>query len=138
MSWANHYIGRTDLHCWALVVDVYAQCCGITLPAYGEVDAKQMQGVADAVAAAAPSYPWHPVKPFPGGEQLFDVVVMKGWLPTGDGVVRRGVIHTGVVSRRGHVLHTDMGDAVVEVLLSHATVRRRLVGCYRHAAYVGV
>jgi cell wall-associated NlpC family hydrolase len=137
VSWASHYVGRTDMHCWALVREIYERQCGIQLPSYGEVDSQEMLAVSAAVGIDACQHPWTPVKPFPGAEQLFDVVVMKGWLPCNDGVVRRGVIHTGVVTSKGSVLHTDMGYAVVEVALSHSTVKRRLVGCYRHAAYCG-
>jgi hypothetical protein len=114
-----------------------AEHCGIELPSYGEIDAQALAAVQRAVGVGADQDPWQPVKPFPGQERPFDVVVMTGWLPDVDGVARRGTIHTGIVSRKGHVLHTDMGYAVVEVPLTHVTVRRRLVGCYRHFVHVG-
>ncbi len=138
MNWVSAYIGRTDMHCWGLVRDIYAKRLKIDLPSYGEVDYAELRAVSEAVAAGT-SFPgtWRPVTPFPGLEREFDVVVMKGWLPCADGVKRRGVIHTGVVSRPAHVLHTDMGYAVVEVPLSHAFVKRRLVACYRHSACGG-
>lgn len=129
---ASSYVGRTDLHCWGLVCSIYREYGGIELPEYGEVNSKEMQAIAGVVGKSSNEHPWYSVTPFPGTERSFDVVVMKGWLPCEDGVNRRGVIHTGVVTRRGYVLHTDMGYAVVEVPLGHPTVRRRLVGCYRH------
>lgn len=137
MTWATPYIGRTDMHCWALVREVLQAHCGVQVPSYGEVDSKEMLAVSAAVGSDAAQDPWHPVKPFPAAERPFDVVVMRGWLSCNDGVLRRGVIHTGVVTRKGFVLHTDMGYAVVEVALSHVTVRRRLVGCYRHRQLYG-
>lgn len=137
MTWAEHWIGRTDMHCWELVREIYAKQLNIALPSYGEVDAKALAAVSAAVDAGKGEDPWKPVKPFPGAEQLFDVVVMTGWLGCADGRARRGVIHTGVCTGDGHVLHTDMRDAVVYVPLSHPTVRRRLVGCYRHVAFWG-
>lgn len=134
MTWAANYIGRSDMHCWALVRDVYETQLGITLPEYGEVDARELQAVADAVGTGAQvKETWSPVTPFPSAERPFDVVVMRGWLPCSDGKLRRGVVHTGIVTRVGHVMHTDMAYAVVEVPLRHATVRGKLVGCYRHA-----
>ena len=133
--WAAGYIGRTDMHCWGLVRDVYTTFLGIELPVYGEVDARELQAVADAVlVGSSHEGTWCEIKPFPGAERSFDVVVMRGWLPGVDGRLRRGVVHTGVVTRPGYVVHTDMGYAVVEVPLNHATVRGKLVGCYRHAA----
>jgi cell wall-associated NlpC family hydrolase len=136
--WAADYIGRTDMHCWALIREVFGAHCGITLPTYGEVNARELHGVAAAVSRDASLPPWEPVKPFPGSERPFDVVVMKGWLPVGDSRIRRrGVVHVGVVTRAGHILHTDWRYAVVEVPLTHITVRGRLVGCYRHAAVGG-
>lgn len=133
-AWATPYIGRTDLHCWGLVRCIYAEHLRVALPSYAEVDYKELVAVANAVAAGT-SYDgtWRQISPFPGAERAFDVVVMRGWLPCSDGVKRRGVVHTGVVSRPGHVLHTDMGYAVVEVGLGHMSVKRRLVACYRYA-----
>lgn len=136
--WAAEYIGRTDMHCWGLVRSVYEAQLGIRLVEYGDVDAQEIHAVAEAVAhGRSHSSTWYRVEPFPGGEQTFDVAVMKGWLATPTGDLRRGVIHTGVVSRKGYVLHTDLGYAVVEVGLDHPSVKRRLVGCYRHVAHGG-
>lgn len=137
MSWATAYIGRSDMHCWSLVCDAYASHLGITLPKYSDVDAEEMWSVARAVGEHAYVHPWYSVTPFPGGEREFDVVVMKGWLPCADGIIRRGVIHTGLITRLGHVMHTDMQHMVVEVPLNHVTVKRRLVGCYRHSVGAG-
>lgn len=137
-GWTTPYIGRTDMHCWALVRAIFAEQRGIQLPEYGDIDAGELDAVARAVQEGRSySATWYRVDPFPGGEEPFDIVVMKGWLPGLDGVVRRGVIHTGVVTRKGHVIHTDVGYAVVEVSLSHPMLRRRVVGCYRHVSHGG-
>lgn len=135
--WAGAYVGRADMHCWALVRAVYAEHCGITLPEYAEVNYREMVGVAVAVCRDTCLPPWLNVTPFPGSEQPFDVVVMRGWLPCRDGARRRGIVHTGVITRVGHVLHTDLNYSVVEVPLKHATVRGKLVACYRHEAVGG-
>ena len=138
MSWVTPYIGRTDMHCWGLIRDVFSTQLGIELPIYGEVNAKELQAVAEAVVAGTTAQTtWRSVQPFPSAEQPYDVVVMRGWLPSGeDRQLRRGVIHTGIVTRPRHVMHTDMGYAVVELPLSHPTVRGKLVGCYRHVDLV--
>jgi cell wall-associated NlpC family hydrolase len=126
------------MHCWGLVRDVYQMVLGINLPVYGEVDARELHAVAQAVLAGrTKAGTWYEVLPFPGTEKPFDVVVMRGWLLDVDGKPRRGVVHTGLVTRTGHVMHTDMGYAVVEVPLRHPTVKRKLVGCYRHVAVAG-
>ena len=136
--WAIPYIGRSDMHCWGLVRDVYEQSLGIQLPTYGEVDARELQAVAERVLVGrSESGTWREVTPFPRDERPFDVVVMRGWLPCSDGKLRRGVVHTGLVTRPGHIMHTDLGYAVVEVPLNHPTVRGKLVGCYRHVAVAG-
>lgn len=133
MMWVTPYIGRTDLHCWGLVRLVYEDQLGIHLPFYGEIDSKELQAVAAAVEEGRDRHEvWSQVQPFPGKERSFDVIVMNGWLPS-DGQLRRGIVHTGLVTRPGYVMHTDMGYQVVEVPLKHVTVCRRLVGCYRHA-----
>lgn len=132
--WSSEFIGRTDMNCWALVRTVYAQHCGISLPSYAGLDYREMNAVQQVIGTEAALPPWLPVKPFPGAERQFDVVIMRGWLPCSDGVKRRGIVHAGIVTRTGHVMHTDMEYAVVEVPLAHITVRGKLVACYRHEA----
>lgn len=134
MTWASEYIGRSDMHCWGLIRKVYEDQLGIGLEVYGEIDSKELRAVAEAVLNGTSGYQetWKSVDPFPGKERAYDVVVMTGWLAV-EGVPHRGVIHTGIVTRTGYVMHTDMGDAVVEVPLSNSRIKRRLVGCYRHA-----
>lgn len=135
MNWVTPYIGRADLHCWGLIRLVYEQQLGIRLPFYGEVDSQELQAVATAVAEGRDRHEiWTQAQPFPGSERAFDVVVMRGWLPCEDGHLRRGIVHTGLITRPGHLMHTDMAYQVVEVPLGHVTVSRRLVGCYRYAA----
>jgi hypothetical protein len=135
MSWVTPFIGRTDMHCWDLVREVYAQQCRIALPVYGEVDYTELDAIAKAVEAGTQAKePWERIARFPGDEKPFDVAVMRDWLRCDDGKMRRGVIHTGIITRRGYVLHTSGRSAVVEVQLSHPTVRRRLIACYRHIA----
>ena len=137
MTWATPLVGRTDMDCWALVRAVYLEQCGVELPTYGDIDHRELAAVAATLDHDAHREPWFSVAPFPGAEKTFDVVIMTGWLRTLDGVKRRGVVHAGIVSRPGYVLHTDMGYAAVEVPLSHATVRGKLVACYRHAVHGG-
>lgn len=132
MTWAASYIGRSDFHCWGFVRTVYENELGIQLPEYGEVNARDLHEVASAVREGVTV--WHPVLPFPGAEKPFDVVLMKGWLPCSDGVARRANIHTGVVTRRGYVVHTDLSYTVVEVPLRNQIVRGKLVACYRHSS----
>ena len=131
MSWAAPFVGRTDLDCWQLVRAIYDQC-GVQLPTYGEIDHRELRAVEQTLGGDCVRPPWSAVQPFPGAEREYDVVVMKGWLRCADGQKRRGVVHTGIVTRCGHVLHTDTKYQVVEVPLSHVTLRGRLVGCYRH------
>lgn len=133
MTWATRYIGKRDLSCWDLVRLVFKDRVKIILPAYGEIDHKQLDEVEQAVSDGRTANDvWLPVIPFPGGEKPLDVVVMSGWLKDANGHTRRGIVHTGVVTQPGFVLHTDLGDEVVEVPLRHPMVKRRIVAAYRH------
>lgn len=134
LSWVEKYIGRTDLHCWGLVREVYKNEAQLPLPEYGEVDHKQLLAVAEAVRTESSiNDTWKSVR-FDQAHSL-DVILMRGWLKCPDGTRRRGEVHVGVCTQKGYLLHTDMRDIVVHVPLSHLSVRNRLVGVYRHRVW---
>src|SRR5262245_40228730 len=125
--WLGKYIGRSGLNCWDLVREIYFEHWGIQLPTYGEIDTKELWAVAKAVSEGTTTDPtWTPVER--AHIEPLDVVIMRGWLPCADKKVRRGVVHAGLVSRPGHVLHTNLGYTVVEVPFTSPTVRSSIVG----------
>ena len=61
--WWDSYIGLPfgegpgEVTCWSLVVRVYAERLGVTLPAYGEISAHDLACVARAMEAAKAASP---------------------------------------------------------------------------------
>lgn len=124
--WWDSYIGLPfgegpgEVTCWSLVVRVYAERLGVTLPAYGEISAHDLACVARAMEAAKDEGCIAPVRPAD-----FDVVLMRG-TDTG-----RRVVHVGVLTDPDHVLHVEAASAAVRVPLSHWSVSGRILGFRR-------
>jgi cell wall-associated NlpC family hydrolase len=131
--WWDSYIGLPfgegpgEVTCWSLVVRVYAERIGVTLPAYGEISAADLARVARTMEADKDAGWVPPAKP-----AAFDVALMRG---TGAGIgTGRRVVHVGVLTDPDHILHVEAASAAVRVPLSHWSVSGRLLGFRRLVA----
>lgn len=127
--WVDRYLGLsfkdggrdfTGVDCWGLVRLVYGHECGVALPAYGEISARDLARIAGEVESAANADPWIAAAP----ARAFDVVVM---------MRRHRPVHVGVMVDAGRVLHIEAKTAAVCVPLDHASLvfRRRLFRRHR-------
>ena len=89
----------------------------MTLPSYGEIDARDLIAVARGMASAQEA--WDIVD----DPQAFDVVLMRG---------RSRVWHVGVMTDPAHVLHTERATDAVRVRL--VDIRGRVQGFRRYRA----
>ncbi|WP_439561161.1 hypothetical protein [Roseinatronobacter sp.] len=119
MMWWGRYIGLPyeQAHCWELVRRVYAERLGVQLPAYGEVDARDLVRVAREIDRGQDR--WQPVD-LPAE---YDGVLMRG---------RRGIWHVGVMTDARHVLHTERATSAVRVPLDHLSIKGRIAGFRRY------
>lgn len=135
MAWEHRYVGlpfadggeqnfASGVHCWGLVRLVLANECGIDVPVYGELSAKDMVKVARRIGAESNGDPWVAVLAHCIRE--FDVAVMT----PADGRNRPG--HVGIVCGGDHLLHITEGTAAVKLPLSHWSVKGRVLGFRRH------
>ena len=133
MSWSNRYIGlpyvefgrgMAGVDCWGLVVVVYLQELGITLPDYlGYASAEEHAEIDALIAGAEQSPSWVAADtpaPFPAP---FDIAVF-----------RRGHLasHIGIVVQRGIMLHMVGQDCAKLEAYTTGRWGNRLKGIYRH------
>lgn len=127
--WWSSYIGLPfgegpgEVTCWSLVARVYADRLGIILPGYGEISAFDLARVARKMQEEATDEVW-PVAVTPDAH---DVVLMRA-----PGTGRR-VVHVGVLTDPGHVLHVEAASAAVRVPIDHWSVAGRILGFRRLA-----
>lgn len=137
MHWSDRYVGlpfsdgraqtsEAGVHCWGLVRLVLAEQCGIDVPSYGEISARDMIAVARRMSVDSGNDPWRVVMPREVSE--FDVVLMT----PADG--RNIIGHAGIVCGAGHLLHITEGTAAMRLPLSHWSIKGRVLGYRRHAA----
>ena len=121
MDWWQPYIGLPydEAHCWHLVCRVYQDHCGVTLPTYAEVSARDLIRVAREISKGQEA--WQPVT----DPQPFDVALMRG---------RSAVWHVGVMTDARHVLHTERGTDAVRVPIYAMHMRGRVTGFRRYQA----
>ena len=129
--WPYGYIGipfvdggraPSGCDCWGLFRLVYADQLGIDLPSYGEISAEELQAIADAMGQArSPGGPWVQVE----RPQEFDACLMT-WAG------KREVGHIGVCVDGKSILHTEAGINAAIVPVIHFTIKRRIVGYWRH------
>lgn len=129
--WTNEFIAipyrefgrdRAGCDCWGLVVVVYAQQLGITLPGYTEAytSVEEHAELSDHIGGVTSNGTWNRVE---GQPQAYDVAVF-----------RRGryETHVGIVVNPGLMLHIAADD---QSKLEHYLTGRwgyRLNGIYRH------
>lgn len=127
--WWGPYVGLPfgegpgQVTCWGLVRRVYADHLAIDLPAYGEISARDLVRIARAMAAGKDDGWCVPELPAP-----FDVCLMRG---SSGGAV---VVHVGVVTEPGRVLHVEAASAAVVVPVGHFSVAGRIMGYRRLSA----
>jgi cell wall-associated NlpC family hydrolase len=130
MSWTNAYIGipfakfgasRSGLNCWGLIVLVYAEQLGITLPDYAGAYAspEEQAEVAALVGTERANKVW--VRKLP--PRPFDVLVFRrGRLET----------HVGLFVDYGLMLHVTADDCAKLERIDTGVWVHRLTGVYRH------
>jgi cell wall-associated NlpC family hydrolase len=133
MHWTHDYVGlpfsdgreqtrAAGVHCWGLVRLVLAEQCGIAVPVYGEISARDMIAVARRMGSDAALDPWRAVTE----PREFDVALMT----PADG--RNVPGHAGIVTGDGRLLHITAGTAALCLPLSHWAVKGRVLGYFRH------
>ncbi|MGE0845846.1 MAG: C40 family peptidase [Flavobacteriaceae bacterium] len=139
MEWVSRYVGLpyvdggrafAGVDCWGLCRLVYCHELGVHLPEYGEISARQLRDVNEAIEKGREARPWRLVdKPQP-----YDLCVMTGHVPM-DGdrkVIRMRVVHVGVMVDEKRVLHIEAATDSVVVPIRHPLVSKRIKGFYRH------
>lgn len=127
-AWWTPYIGLPfgegpgEVTCWALVRRIYARHLGLDLPAYGEIRARDLARIAREMERGKDDGWYAPAAP-----DAFDVVLMRS--PRGG----RAVVHVGVLTDQGHVLHVEAATSAVRVPVGHFSVAGRILG-YRRPA----
>lgn len=135
MSWPDRYMkipfmdgGRamSGCDCFGLVRLVMNDQCGILLPSYGEISARDLAKIAVSMEADAQSEAWIPVEQ----PREFDVVVMR-WF------ARPQTGHVGIMVDDRRVLHTEerTGSPVI-VPLTHYSIKGRVKWFRRHRGLV--
>lgn len=126
MRWADRYIGLPfgggsgAVTCWSLVRRVYAEVARIDLPAFAEIDPRDLVRIAVEMEGARDLDPWVPVE----SPRALDVALMH--------VRGRRVAHVGVMLDAETVLHVERSTAAVAVPIRHPSVSWRLAGFRRH------
>ncbi|WP_026784208.1 C40 family peptidase [Pleomorphomonas koreensis] len=129
-SWTNAYVGtpfdrfgasHAGCNCWGLVVLIYAEQLGITLPDYAGAYAspEEQAEVAALVAAERADPAW---------TRVFDARPLDVLL------FRRGHLdtHVGLYVDRGLMLHVTADDCAKLERFETGTWGHRLTGIYRH------
>lgn len=136
MRWADAYAGlrfadggreRPAVDCWGLVRLVYRERCGIDLPSYADISARDLMSVAIRVTAQSAHEPWIKA-PEP---RAFDVVVLAGRARIG-GRLRAALTHVGVMVDDSHVLHVEEAYDAAVMRVDHPLIRGRIGGFFRH------
>ena len=137
--WVAPYVGvpfcesgftRSGCHCWGLVHLIYREVAGIDLPRYDPVLSADHAGCAAEMQAAVDCGPWRAVADRPSD---LDVVLMSAIIRD-LGRLRRYACHVGVVVGESHLLHVEPGTESVCIPLNFFSIRRRVIGFYRHAS----
>lgn len=127
-DWWAPYIGLPfgegvgEVTCWGLVRRVYADRLGVDLPEYGEISARDLVRIARAMAKGKDDG-WLAVD----APRPFDVCMMRG--SSGGSAV----VHVGIVTDPGRILHVEAASAAVVVPVRHFSVAGRILGYRRRA-----
>jgi cell wall-associated NlpC family hydrolase len=136
LSWVERYIGIPfsndglgfdGCHCWGLVRLVLLNERNVEVPTYGELSAKDLLAVERTISSSAAGDPWIKVS---GARKQFDVVVMHA-RPEESG---RVAAHVGIMASAKAMLHVERSTSAVLVDIDHRSVKRRVIGTFRHKA----
>lgn len=130
--WSSRFIGlphaplgadRSGVNCWTLIVLIYRQRFGVTLPTYLDrfVSLEETEEIAALMSGEAASAPWSKVTDAAEG----DVALF-----------RRGSMaaHVGLIIRPGLMLHVAAEDCSKIERYDCGPWRNRLVAIMRHDA----
>lgn len=114
--------GPGEVTCWSLVRRIYAEAFGIDLPAFGDIDPRDLARVAREMHRGGAATCWlEPAQPVTG-----DVVLMRS--ARGG----RAVCHVGILADARRVLHAEEGTGSALVPIDHYTIRHRIAGFRRY------
>jgi hypothetical protein len=99
--------------------------CGLDLPTYGEITAKELLRVARVMDEQ--SRVWKLVTDM---QRCFDVVLMSGRVDLNESA--KSPVHCGILVNSQEILHVDEKTDAVCVLLTHRSVAFRRLGIYRY------
>lgn len=128
MNWQEKYVGLPfkdfgrdfgGVDCWGLVRLVLARECGIDVPTYGEISARDLIRVTSTIAHDSDADPWLPVERH--AVKPFDVVLMRG-----------RPMHVGIMTARDRVLHVEERTSAVLLPLKHPSIATRIISFRRH------
>ena len=128
MRWMEKYVGLPfkdfgrdfgGVDCWGLVRLVLARECGIDLPSYGEISARDLMRVTATIKHDSSGEPWREVNR--SELKAFDVALLRG-----------RPMHVGIMMTPKLLLHVEEATAAVLVPLTHSSVAGRLLGFRRH------
>ncbi len=122
---------RGGADCWGLVRLVYEFEAGITLPAHGDVSARDLRAIARLIDAErhGGSEVWTKVADDAALRPL-DLCVMArpgGFAPC----------HVGVFAGDGRILHSEIETDAAYARLDHPSLAGRVLGFWRHRALGG-
>lgn len=129
MDWWSDYVGLPFqdggrgphvYDCWGLVVRIYRDQLGVTLPSYGEISARDLVRIARAMEAGKDDG-WQEIT----SPQALDVVLMRS------GRGGQCVVHVGVMVDTRRVLHVEEAAAAAVVPVAHFSVAGRIMGYRR-------
>lgn len=113
--------GPGEVTCWSLVRLIYADCFGIVLPEFGDIDPRDLVRVAREMRHGDDGLCWRePASPVTG-----DIVAMRS--ARGG----RAICHVGLLADARRVLHAEETSGSVLVPIDHYTIRGRIAGYRR-------
>jgi cell wall-associated NlpC family hydrolase len=130
IPFVNDGMSFDGCHCWGLVRLIYANECGIDLPAYASTTATDTDEVTGFVSSDSAARPWQAVVSL-GEERAFDVVVMRGVFES-NGRRVTGPVHVGIIVAPNMMLHVQSGKNSVCVPLNHPSIKKRILSIHRH------
>lgn len=116
---------REGLDCWGLVRLVMLEQTGIELPEYGDISARDLARISEAMDTGTNCKVWVPVS----SPRPLDVVVMYAR----DNDHKRRRLHCGVMVNQRQMLHIERVTDSIIIPVTHGSVRFRLSGFYRLA-----
>jgi cell wall-associated NlpC family hydrolase len=114
--------GPDVFDCWGIVLDIYRQHLGLTLPEHDEIGPDNHRAVAQMMQQSLAHGPWLAVEP----PRALDVMVARRDMHS------RYPGHVGVMIDPARVLHVWEGRDVHVSRIGEASLRGLILGFYRH------